>query len=166
MILHGIPELIAAVESGQIAFTTGWNIAHRIPRDEQLPIVTKAMSVDGQHPRHGMYIRRDKTPAQQLEMQHKQHDRICEAVDKLLDAIMERADALGVCTNGVQPAPESEQGRKWRITVRHIRKALRQLEARIDWTKTQAEHEKVTEKEVHGHGIDNSQGNGNGQSGN
>lgn len=170
MLVHGVPELIAAVEDGRLAFQTGWQIARSIPPDQQLPVLENALANlqrDGRT-RHGIYIGRGNTPAQQFRTQHKQHDRICEAVDKLLDAITERIDALGVCTNRVAPAPEPEQGRKWRITLRRIRKRLSYLEARIDWSKTIADRLKEEEPILEGdrHDTNNSnQGNGDRQDG-
>jgi hypothetical protein len=139
ILMHGIPELVAAVESGQLAFQTGWQIAQRIPHDQQLAFLNHVLQDGDRAGResHGLYTRRKDTPAQLFRIQHKAHDRICEAVDKLLDAIVERVDALGVCTTGARPAPEPEQGRKWRIAIRRSRNALRALEQRVDWTKTQ-----------------------------
>lgn len=140
MLIHGCPELIAAVEGGHIAFQTAWQIALRFPRDEQPTIVKDAQQgrYDSRGRQlHGLYTGRANEPAQLFHYRHKQHDRVCEAVDKLLDAIMERATALGVCTNGTRPAPEAEQGRQWRITIRRLRKALMLLEQKIDWTKTE-----------------------------
>jgi hypothetical protein len=160
--MHGIPELIAAVESGQLAFQTGWHIAQRIAPDHQLATIERALTTE-RHGRnkHGIYTGRTNTPAQQFKIQHKQHDRTCEAVDKLLDAIVERIDALGVCTNGVQPAPGPEQGKKWRIAIRRVRKRLTILEARIDWSKTIAASLKLTD-EGDGHDTNNSNDQTNG----
>jgi hypothetical protein len=150
ILMHGIPELVAAVESGQLAFQTGWHIAQRIPPDQQLAFINQVLANGERHGRetHGIYTGRGRYPTpQQFRVQHRAHDRVCEAVDKLLDAIVERTDALGVCTAGTRPAPEPEQGRKWRIVIRRCRKALGKLEQRIDWTKTQ--NAKLVELEAH-----------------
>jgi hypothetical protein len=142
ILVRGIPELIAAVESGQLALQTGWHIAQEVPREEQLAVLDRAQT-SPRHGResHGLYIGHGRTTGKMFQYQNRQRDRMCEAVDKLLDAIVERADALGVCTNGTQPAPEPEQGRKWRIAIRRCRRALLTLERRIDWTKTENANE-------------------------
>lgn len=138
IVTHGCPELVAAAESGRIPFQTAWYISRDIPYEEQISALSRIQMSGSKRGRHGLYAgikhnrhyRRDNA-------RDKLQKRVCEAVDKLLEAIGERADALAVCTNGSRPAPDPEQGRRWRKILRRSRKALSNLEHSIDWAKTE-----------------------------
>lgn len=157
LLMHGAPELIAAVESGQLAFQTGWQAARILDRNKQLEVLHRATSNHhtltntGHQERHGLYTGR-KSQAELGRAALKQHGRVCESVDKLLDAIVERMDALGVCTEQVQPMPESEQAKKWRRSLNRCRRALTALEKRIDWTRIETNHIEHIEHSTEGDG--------------
>lgn len=156
LLMHGAPEMIAAVESGQIPFHTGWEAARILDRNKQLEILHRITNGTARHkPRmgtggrevHGLYTGRKDSPAEMSRSAIKQHGRVCDAVDKLFDAIVERVDALGVCTSEVQPVPEADQARKWRRALNRCRRAFTALEKRIDWIKIETENSTIEPKQ-------------------
>jgi hypothetical protein len=159
IITHGCPELIAAAESGRVPFQTAWFISRDVPYEEQISALQRIQMSGSKRGRHGLYagVKPHKSH-RHGNARDKLQKRVCEAVDKLLEAIGERADALAVCTNGSRPAPDAEQGRQWRKILRRSRKALSTLEHSIDWAKT----EELANEKLQGAGENDASSNSSG----
>lgn len=136
LLTKGIPELIAAVESGELPMLVGAELARQIPTAEQLAFLERFRKTG----KHGLFIgKKGKQRVYQGERAHAREQREQREL-KNLDNLIVGLDARVVGLEHVlgflkTVRPEPEQGRFWRLTLRKLRRTLTELEKHIDWSK-------------------------------